>query len=63
METCFVVIMNKLVKICANMAMTAGGVWPDELVDESVEVFASEADNRAQRRAKKAEREKAAAKG
>ena len=55
--------MNKLVKICANMAMTAGGVWPDELVDESVEVFASEADNRAQRRAKKAEREKAAAKG
>ena len=38
--------------------VTTGEVWDEDLTDEAVEVFASEANNRAQRRAKKAEREK-----
>ena len=38
--------------------VTTGEVWDEDLTDEAVEMFASEADNRAQRRAKKAEREK-----
>ena len=36
----------------------SGTVWPDELTDAAVEVFASEANNREQRRKKKAEKEK-----
>lgn len=35
-----------------------GEVWDEDMTDEAVEVFASEANNRAQRRAKKAERER-----
>ncbi len=38
--------------------VSSGRVWPDELTDAAVEVFASEADNRPQRRAKRAAREK-----
>ena len=38
--------------------MISGEVMPTELVDAAVEIFASEADNREQRRKKKAEREK-----
>ena len=37
---------------------SSGRVWPDELVDAAVEVFASEADNREQRRKKREERER-----
>lgn len=33
-------------------------VWDEDMTDEAVEVFASEANNREQRRAKKAQREK-----
>ena len=40
----------------------SGRVWDEEMTDAVVEVLASEADNREQRRAKKAEREKAAQK-
>ena len=36
----------------------SGEVMPTELVDAAVELFASEADNREQRRKKRAEREK-----
>ena len=36
----------------------SGEVWPVELTDAAVEVFASEADNREQRRKKREEREK-----
>ena len=36
----------------------SGTVWPTELTDAAVEVFASEADNREQRRRKRKEREK-----
>ncbi len=39
----------------------SGRVWPDELTDAAVEVFASEANNRPQRRRKREEREKRAA--
>ena len=38
--------------------MVSGKVMPTELVDAAVEIFASEADNREQRRKKRAEREK-----
>lgn len=38
--------------------MISGEVMPTELVDAAVEIFASEADNREQRRKKRAEREK-----
>ena len=36
----------------------SGPVWGEELTDAAVEVFASEAQNRPQRRKKRAEREK-----
>ncbi len=36
----------------------SGRVWPDELTDAAVEIFASEANNRPQRRAKREKREK-----
>ena len=36
----------------------SGRVWDEELTDAAVEVFASEANNRPQRRAKRAAREK-----
>lgn len=38
-----------------------GRVWDPELTDAAVEIFASEANNREQRRARRAEREKAKA--
>ncbi len=46
-------------KLCpwANI-VSSGKVWPDELTDAAVEIFASEANNREQRRKKKTEREK-----
>ena len=46
-------------KICPWAKTTVSGtVWPTELTDAAVEVFASEADNREQRRRKRKEREK-----
>ena len=36
----------------------SGRVWPDELTDAAVEIFASEANNREQRRKKREAREK-----
>ena len=36
--------------------VSSGKVWPDGLTDAAVELFASEANNREQRRAKKAKR-------
>ena len=41
---------------------TSGTVWDEDLTDAAVEAFASEADNREQRRAKRKAREKAAEK-
>ena len=38
----------------------SGQTWPDELTDAAVELFASEANNRPQRRQKRARRKKAA---
>lgn len=38
--------------------VSSGKVWSDELTDAAVEIFASEENNREQRRAKRAEREK-----
>ena len=46
-------------KICPWAETTESGtVWDEDMTDAAVEVFACEADNREQRRAKKAEREK-----
>ena len=54
-----VVLDSDYKKICPwAKTTTTGEVWEDDLVDEAVEAFASEANNREQRRAKKAEREK-----
>ncbi len=39
-------------------AIKSGRVWPDELTDAAVEVFASEENNREQRRKKREAREK-----
>ena len=54
-----VILDSDYEKLCpwANV-IKSGEVWPDELVDEAVEVFASEKKNREQRRRKRAEREK-----
>ena len=41
---------------------TSGTVWDEDLTDAAVEAFASEADNREQRRVKRKAREKAAEK-
>ncbi|MBQ7065101.1 MAG: hypothetical protein IJM90_09465 [Firmicutes bacterium] len=38
--------------------VSSGRVWPDELTDAAVEIFASEEKNREQRRARKAARKK-----
>ena len=38
--------------------VSSGRVWPDALTDAAVELFASEANNREQRRARRAAREK-----
>ena len=46
-------------KLCPWVdARITGKVWSEEMTDAVVEVFASEENNREQRRAKKAEREK-----
>jgi hypothetical protein len=38
--------------------MISGTLWDEDMTDAAVEVFASEADNREQRRRKRAERKK-----
>ena len=60
----YTVILDQDYKEICPWAKTviSGEVWPDDLTDAAVEVFASEANNREQRRARRAEREKAAAK-
>ncbi len=46
-------------KICPwSTAIVSGRTWGDDLTDAAVEIFASEANNREQRRKKRAEREK-----
>ena len=46
-------------KICPwTEPQIAGKIWSEEMTDAAVEVFASEENNREQRRAKKAQREK-----
>ncbi|MBR3637426.1 MAG: hypothetical protein IKN45_05830 [Lachnospiraceae bacterium] len=46
-------------KLCPwAKTVTSGEVWDEDMTDAAVEVFACEANNREQRRAKKAEREK-----
>lgn len=58
-----VVLDSDYKKICPwAKTTTTGDVWPEELVDAAVEVFASEANNREQRRAKRAKREKTSGK-
>ena len=44
-------------------AVVSGRIWDEDATDAAVEVLASEADNREQRRAKKAERDKHDKKG
>lgn len=58
----YTVILDSDYKELCPWASTriSGKVWDDDLTDEAVEVFASEANNREQRRAKKARREKEA---
>ena len=60
----YTVVLDSDYKEICPWAKTSiqGELWPDELTDAAVEVFASEADNREQRRKKRAEREKAAQK-
>jgi hypothetical protein len=54
-----VVLDSDYQKICPwAKTRVSGRVWSEELTDAAVEVFASEANNRPQRRAKKAAREK-----
>lgn len=54
-----VVLDSDYQKLCPwAKTSISGEVWDEELTDATVEVFASEADNRPQRRAKKAAREK-----
>jgi hypothetical protein len=46
-------------KLCPwATTMISGSVWDEDMTDAAVEVFASEANNREQRRKKRAEREK-----
>ena len=54
-----VVLDSDYQKLCPwAKTRVSGRVWSEELTDAAVEVFASEANNRPQRRAKKAAREK-----
>ena len=54
-----VILDSDYEKLCPwAKVIKSGEVWPDELVDEAVEIFASEKKNREQRRRKRAEREK-----
>ena len=53
-----VILDSDYQKICPwAKTTTSGDIWPDELTDAAVEIFASEANNREQRR-KKRENEK-----
>ncbi len=53
-----VILDSDYKKLCPwAETMITGKVWPDELVDAAVEVFASEADNREQRRKKREARD------
>ena len=56
----YTVVLDTDYKVLCPWAKTevTGEVWDEDLTDAAVEVFASEAKNRPQRRAKKAEREK-----
>ena len=54
-----VVIDDDYEKICPwAQPRTVGKVWSEELTDAAVEIFADEENNREQRRANKAQREK-----
>ena len=54
-----VVLDSDYKKLCPwAKTMVSGTLWDEDMTDAAVEVFASEADNRPQRRAKKAAREK-----
>jgi hypothetical protein len=54
-----VVLDSDYKKLCPwAKTKISGTLWDEDMTDAAVEVFASEADNREQRRAKKAEREK-----
>lgn len=54
-----VILDSDYQKLCPwAKTMTSGRVWDEELTDAAVELFASEAANRPQRRAKRAAREK-----
>lgn len=54
-----VVLDTDYKKLCPwTTTVVSGEIWDEDLTDAAVEVFASEAKNRPQRRAKKAEREK-----
>ena len=54
-----VILDSDYQKLCPwAKTMTSGRVWDEDLTDAAVEVFASEAANRPQRRAKRAAREK-----
>ena len=61
----YTVVLDSDYKTIAPWAnvISSGEVWPDELVDAAVEVFASERQNREQRRRKRAEREAKKGKG
>ena len=61
----YTVVLDRDYKTIAPWAnvISSGEVWPDELVDAAVEVFASERQNRAQRRKKRAAREAKKGKG
>lgn len=61
----YTVVLDSDYKTIAPWAnvISSGEVWPDELVDAAVEVFASERPNREQRRRKRAERESKKGKG
>ena len=53
-----VILDSDYKKLCPwAKTVTSGDVWDEDMTDAAVEVFASEADNREQRRAKKKERE------
>ena len=57
-----VVFDDEYEKLCPwARVMKSGRVWPEELTDAAVELFASEKDNRGQRRRKREERGKYAA--
>ena len=61
----YTIVFDDEYREIAPWANIVGGdhVWPDELTDAAVELFASEAPNREQRRRKRAEREAKKGKG